>query len=485
MYRILSFYKNFARIISSSLAVILIIYILMINLAPFGANDDFDFSNKGVSQLGPAQRVINTNVSSKISSDLVYTTSKMPFHYDRAKVKVIYKNPNPNQEIFFGYQDQNLWHYNVKTLDEPFMNNLKMIRVGNGPYLYEKENTYKTIEDFYNNPPKNSVLGVFDYSENDILQPNASIANYAPSSQMTSIDIPLRGKLVMYAYLKNEPFNMSITKKDINRIPDPDTVKISVFKGSTKVYDATIDDDGNNTDNQHAGPPQTIKIKNPGPGLPETGVYKIVFDTTGDVIFSNITTNLHKLVFEGPINPIASALVYPRLVHQTKPTDIYTNASNLTAKTFHTQSLQTITACNKQTKINSVEEPVNISVGGSCQDLVKITSPINDITYNGIGYFAFNPDQFFQPSPYKILPINDSDDVSHSDFILTNYPGAKSTNNGWKETDLDFNLKDGVVKKSKLSWLIHAPGLKENKGRIEVKNIEFKLTKDRWWKNDQ
>jgi hypothetical protein len=141
----------------------------------------------------------------------------------------------------------------------------------------------------------------------------------------------------MYVYLNHEPFNMSFTKQDLNWYSDPDAAKISVYKGKDKVFDATIDDDGNSTSNQKPGFKQTVNIKNPGPGLPESGVYKIVIDAPDDSIITNITTNLHKIVFEGPLYVADNRAVYGG-IPKTNPTKLVTNAQSISFRSDHNQS---------------------------------------------------------------------------------------------------------------------------------------------------
>jgi hypothetical protein len=277
--------------------------------------------------------------------------------------------------------------------------------------------------------------------------------------------------------LSHEPFNMTLTKRDLNWQNDPDAVKISVYKGKDKVFDATIDDDGNSSNNRNAGQPQSVEIKNPGPGLPEAGVYKIIIDTPGDSMITNITTNLHKLAFEGPLYVADNHEVYGDIVAKTKPTLLTTNAQSLSFRSDHEQS-KTATIGKQVININKPNQVFNAI---STTPTTNVIVPSSDMIINGTGYFAFNPDQFFVPTPYKILPINSAEDIDQADYILTDY--KTPTHQGeWLVAEREFDLHDAAIQKGQLSWLINAPGLKENKRTVEYKSIEMTLTKKGWFK---
>jgi hypothetical protein len=466
-----------ARAFAIFLAIAIVGYLLLANTAPFNLTRVLISNHKNILALGPKNRVEITNGVDKQMDNLIYFNSKMDFKFNHAKVKTAFKNSSADQQILLGYRDQPEWHYNTQVLDEPFMDNLKWSKVGKGSLLYQKIPKYKSIGDFFSKPPVNKVVGIFDYSNNNFIQPNISIPNYSSSKANTSIDVPLRGKTVMYVYLNHEPFSMSITKRDLNWYSDPDAAKISVYKDKDKVYDATIDDDGNITNNHKAGKAETVDIKNPGPGLPESGVYKIVIDATGDSLITSISTNLHKIAFEGPLYVADNHEVYGNIVSQTKPTNLFTDANHINFKSEHIQSK--IAVVNNQiVKINKPNQTIEVD---SKITTSNISIPRSDIIINGSGYFAFSSEQYFQPTPYKILPINSAEDIAQADYILTNYHAPKQQCE-WLVSEREFNISDSVINKGKLSWVLEAPGLKENKRTVEYKSIEMTLTKKGWFK---
>jgi hypothetical protein len=467
----------FSRTVGVTSSVIFIFIIIMLNTTPFSLTRYYFSGTNGLSNPGPSNRVRLENGINKQQDDLAYFTSKMPFSFDYAKLKVKFKNSGQAQKIFLGYKDQRLWHYNTQILDDPILDNLNLQKIGSGPYLYQKVATYKSTNDFFNKPPENKVVGVADYKNFDILQPGILLNKYTPSKTNTTINVPLRGRTVMYVYLNHEPFNMSFTKRDINWTVDPDVAKISVYKGQEKVFDATVDDDGNATSNHKIGQPESIDIKNPGPGLPESGVYRVVIEAPVDSIITNITTNLHKIAFEGPLYLADNHEVYGDIVAKTKATTLVTNAQQLSFRSDHGQS-KTATI-DKQVVIvnkpNQVFKAINTAVSAN------ISIPNSDMVVNGSGYFSFYTDQFFAPTPYKILPISSADDIAQVDYILTDYKVPRHEGE-WLVAEREFNISDAFVQKGQLSWALEAPGLKENNQILEYKLVQIKLSKQGWLK---
>jgi hypothetical protein len=465
-------FRSFAILV----ALAIVGYIFIANSVPFSISRVLISNHKNTLVLGPKKRVEVANGISKQTDNLIYFNSKMDFKFDHVRAKIAFKNPSSDQQIQLGYRDQTEWHYNAQTLDSPILDNLSWSKVGKGPYLYQKVLNYKNIDDFLKNPPQNKIVGISDYKE-DLQTSNRALPNYKPSTNNTSISVPLRGKITMYAYLDHEPFNMSFTKQDLNWYSDPDAAKISVYKGKDRVFVATIDDDGNNTSNQKPGFKQTVNIKNPGPGLPESGIYKIVIDASDDSIITNITTNLHKIVFEGPLYVADNHEVYGNIIPSTKPTNIITNAQSLSFKSDHNHS--TLAKINQQ--IIKTNKPNKVITTTTSTPLSTITIPRSDMMVNGSGYFAFIPDQFFAPIPFNILPINSAEDIARADYLLTDYKTPKHEGD-WLVAEREFDLNDAAIQKGQLSWLLNAPGLKENKRTVEYKNIVMTLSKKGWFK---
>ncbi len=452
------------------------LHIILINVAPFG--EKITYGKYTLPQFTPENRVEIANGVVKQIDDLTYFNSGMPYNFEKANVSVSFKNSNAGQELYLGYRDQVKWHYKTLLLDSPIINSITWPKIGNEPYLYQKQIVYKDIQDFLNNPPKDKTIGTYDYDSAALTELDPLIPDYKPAVADSIISTPLRGKTTMYVYVNGEPFDMTFTKRDLNWYADPDVTKIQVFRQKDVVYEATIDDDSNDTDDHKVGQNQKVEIKNPGPGLPEPGVYKIIIDQSGDSVITGITTNLHKIVFEGPLLPIYNKTTYAGLIKQTIPTILTTNSTSLSLQIYHKDAFQTVTVENQNVILDKVDNEYTIKPK---TPQGTITLPLSDIVVNGTGYFAFSPDQFFTPSLYNLLPIKSAEDLDNVDFVLTNYQGAPKREGDWLVAEREFDLHDAIIKKGQLNWMLQAPDLKDNNYTIDIKSIEMTLTKKGWW----
>jgi hypothetical protein len=471
-------FMKYAALVSAGAVIS---YLVFMNIAPQGARqhiaDDKQFN------LGPSRRVTSSidNDGKKVwkqFGDLVYFENRMIYSYDKAKLTMKIKSSSSDQEVKLGYRDRDIWHYSVSPSYAPFIDSLDWSRVGDGPFLYQRHSTYQSVAEFIEEPPRNSLIGVYDYDAAALNYRITPLQNYTPAKQDTEITTPLRGKVTLYAYLENQPFYMRVEKQDLNWYEDPDAVNIRVYKSGDQVFEAVIDDDGNVTDNRRIGGKQSIRINNPGPELPEAGVYKIVIDSPDDAVVTKITTNLHKLVFDTPLYPVSNREVYGDLVGQTTPTVLYSNAFALTAETHHEQ-FQTINVGTKKVRINKAHDPVPIDTGSAT---ATINIPLSDVVIHGVGYFAFTKAQFFEPTPYHIMKIANPQDLAKVDYVLTHYKPPKKLAEDWVEVTREFDLRDAITQKGMLSWVIDAAGLEENKRTIQIKDIELTLTKEGWAK---
>ncbi len=467
-----------SRILAIVLALGLIGYLVFVNTVPFDIHKIYLASSPHISTIGPSSRVESTNGYTKQIDDLAYFTNDMPFAFDTAKITTQFRNHDVNQEVSLGYRNHESWGYASSILSAPFMDAIQLPRTGKGPYLYQKTPAYDSAQAFIKNPPKDKVIGIYDYDNTTLPKANTQPSNYVPSKTHTAIDVPLRGKTTMYVYVQNEPIELKLTKKDLNWYVDPDVTNVSMYKGKDKLISATIDDDGNASNDHKYGRTDVTEIRYPRSGNAEAGIYQIVIDAPSDSVITQISTNLHKFVFEGPIYPINSHEVYGDLVSKTLPTTLYASVLSLSALTNHAPSLQTISADALPLTLTKV----------GVEQTQKLISPVamaiapkSDVILNGPGYFAFSQDQFFEPTPYHILPITSSTDVAHADYILTNYRKPRDLGDGWQETTLDYDLSSAVIQKRQLSWLISAPGLSDSKGEFDIKSISMSLSKEGWW----
>ncbi len=470
-----------SQVVFSLIGLFLISFILFYNFAPFGMTVEYTLNDtkRNISQLGPKERVLKQNTKEGIVykqiDDVLYFTTHMPFHFDKAQVTVVYKNDNEDQQILLGFKDQDYeWHYNTQYIDLPVLDKVSWGRIGDNPVLYEREKKYNSFKDFLSNPPRDGIIGTYNFDISTLKIFNTTLSDYKSKYTNTLIDVPLRGKHTLYAYLKNEPFIMKFTKKDLNWYKGEDIVTIDIIKDGNRVHQNTILDDGIIDDSKQSMPEQTLEVRNPGPGLPETGIYKIVINAPDDTIIEKIETNLHKIVFEGPIYPVSKSTIYPTLNSSQSATTLVTNSVAISAETYHKQSNQTILIDKLPFVINTINVEINFATTNAFS---TILIPKNDLIIDGLlGYFSLNQDQFFLPSPYFVMAIKSPEDIDLVDYIISDYsPPHKE--NGWSISTSSFDLSTAVLNGDQLSWILRAPGLKRSKGLVEIKDINVTFSK--------
>lgn len=472
--------KNIGRALGIIVITGFIAYLLLNNIAPYGTSLYYSSSGKDNSFIGfgPKDRVQQKTYANEVvfeqTHDIMYFTTKMPFQFDEAMVRLTFNNPNPEQTLYVGFQDKPVWHYDKKLFDVPFLNNLAWDTIGSEPTLYQRKKTFNSVEDFLKKPPKQSLIGTYEYDTN-IGTLETKIVGYVPQQKETIIDTPLRGKHMMYAYVENEPFTITFTKQDLNWYEDPDTVAIKIYKEDALVYQKIITDDGI-VDNSHMIlPPQEVTIQNPGPDLPESGVYKVVIDANDDTVIHSIKTNLQKIVFAGQLFLAKNHEAYPAVFASTSATTLYTNALMLSGITYHEPGQQRLFVGDEIVDLNGIE---NEQVITPKNDFTQITATKNDVTLNMFnGYSAFSPEQFFLPSTYHVFPVTKKSDTALTDYIIAYYKPSQK-NGAWRTNENTFNLTNAFVKNNQLSWAIIAPKLSESKQKIHIKKVEVILKKN-------
>jgi hypothetical protein len=457
---------------------ILFLFIFFKNSAPLGAESKHLLGDSFF--LGPDNRIDKRDDGIALIQNYVYLNTNMSFKYDYVKVKIIFQNSNKALDLKVGYKDKVDWHYNNQIAYSSTLDDLNWDVIGLKPYLYQKQHNFDLIEKFYSNPPINSTIGFYNYNRSDFINSNTELHDYEKLDKKITLNIPLRGPHILYAYLEGETFELDIEKRDLNWYEDPDPMDIKIYKDNDLVYEATIQDDGIVDALSQLGKKQTISLKNPGPDLPEPGIYRIEFDGSNDSVITKLTTNLNRLIFEGPINPINNAEVYGDLVAQTQPLEIYSNSNYYTFITSHNASVQKIRVDEQDVDLSQVGQPYVHKISGP-REIHRIIFPKGgDVVTNGTGFFSFSPDRFFEPLPFNSLQIKNKSDLDQVDYILTSYKPTQKIGDD-RVAEIEFDLSDAVIQKGKLSWLISAPGLKESGGEILIKDIEFTFTKKGWF----
>ncbi len=468
--------QNISFVVFLSFACGLVLYILLCNLAPWGITmyytSDGD-NNKNISRFTPTHRITTTQIDGKEIikqiEDLVYFTTKMPFHFDTATIKLTFKNQNANQKIYLGFQDQEEWHFNTQLIDYPVLNSLSWNTLEDNVVLFQKQKKFRSVKEFLNDLPLGAIIATVDVDE--ILNHSTyQISNYTPARSDTIISNLLRGGHILYAYVENEPFRFNIQTQDLNWYEGKDPVVIRIYKGEDLVHEARREDDGIADSSRRVLDPREISIQNPGPELPENGIYKIVINASADIIINKISTNLHKIVFADHIFLASNHKVYSPIATETKPTILFTNAQSLHAKPYHLDAVQTIMVGETPILLQRPNHEVTVPLSDV---ITQVRIPKNDIYMQALfGYFALENSQFFNPTPYYTFPVTGQSDLEFVDYVLASYKPSKTQQDGWQIAEVTFDISTGIIHKGMLNWMIKAPGLKEHNRSLLIKKIE-------------
>ncbi len=461
------------RVVCIVFLIGLLIYSLIRSYPLFGLT--INLSEKELSDLSPGARVkkvlaSGSEVKKQVDDSIYFTTKSDGF--DKAKVKLILINGNPDQEIHLGYKDQNVWHYKTKPLYLPLIENLRWNNVNAySPTLYQKKNNINSFEEFIKNPPQDKVVGTYYLSED---YTRKVLDGYAPKTTTTKIDVPLRGSHTFYTFLQNEKFSLKVNKQDLNWYEGADKLKIIVSKDGKVLNEKIVPDDGITDTSRKLLKTQSESIEYKG-GYPENGLYKIQLVGNSDIIIKSIESSFSLLAFQSPIYTVTKSDVYSSALTSVNSNIIYTDARNINFQTYHSVSLQKVKVNGEMVDVNEVAKDF---LYDSQKNRNQIEIPKGDIIVSGTGYFSFAKDQFFTPYIYKNYEVKGKDDLEKVDYLLTDYTKTFNLDGGWKQAEMEFDLRDAVYDKGKLSWIIRAPGLKENGNSILIKDIEVTLEKE-------
>ncbi len=449
------------------------VYVVIRNYPIFGST--IELKEKEISALTPGSRIKKVlrsdSVVQKQLEDLIYFTTKS-VGYDKAKVRVTYINGNLDQDILLGFKDKNDWHYKTKPVYLSLVDKIDWYRTDiSTPALYQKVKTFNSFDEFIKNPPQDKVVGTYYLEDN---YSEKTLDGYSPKHIPTKLEVPLRGSHTFYTYINSEPFTLKVSKQDLNWYEGEDKVKIQVSKNGKILTDKTIPDDGITDRSQKFKPPQSDEIKYEG-GNPENGLYKINLIGGTDTIIKSIESSFSLLAFQGPIYLVSGSPAYNGSLVNGPPNVLFTDANKLTFRTFHTSSLQKIEVNGELVDINEADKDFEHNTGTNRNE-IKI--PTGDVIVNGPGYFSFAKEQFFTPYIYKKFEVKGKEDLDKVDYLLTDYVKPFNLDDDWRQSEIEFDLKDAIYTKDKLSWIIRAPGLKEKGNSILIKEIEVTLEKD-------
>ncbi|MBU0613465.1 hypothetical protein KKB10_05655 [Patescibacteria group bacterium] len=435
---------------------------------------DFSDDSEYISHLEPWQRLlppeeVNGDWFQAMKDDLVYFDVKIPRWFQAVAAEITFKNSSiPIFEL--GAKADKAGNYISAPLQNKLIDELDWVKTDDeGIGLLQKYEKYADIQSFISSPPQNKMIGEYYYH----LNPKKLFPNYIKSNRETIIDRKLRGSHTIYTYIKDEEFNLSIYKFDLNRYAGMDGLEVEVFKqeNGEKVYSGKLPDDGDDEITGSFQSEQNISIMIPN--LAE-GVYRIELIGNSDTVISKIVTKQHLLVFSRNLFPIDNDEYFKELASGSKQTDLFTNSSIITFKTSHPTGIQNVLADNQILEVKELNKDFKFL---NNKGTIKLKVPNNDLSISFNGFMAFEENQYFNPLPDNIVGITSDTDINTLDYIIYNYSQPK-TENEWLVSSASFDISRLYKNNDdNIRFRLSAPKLNEVGDVINISKIKITYEK--------
>jgi len=409
-------------------------------------------------------------------------TAKILRHFEKVKVKMTLNNISQPMIYFLAQATVNKVT-RQDLVSAPFLDGLTWPLIGNSQFtLWQRPGVgtsgaisngtgvrqYKTIDEFLSDPPSAAKIGVFGLPAEQFYQ----IPNYQNDQSQRSIDHYFRGSHTLYFYKEGEPFNFSLKKIDLNRQAGGDGLNVSLYLGTQLVHFQALGDDGDISASNKNGPAQELKINLPD--LPK-GFYHLVFDTTDDVIFGELKTQLKYLFFNGLVFLADGPAYQPG--GSFRELTLMTDSKSLSFSVPHAVSLDqnlkyTLVpgGALKSMTIDSVKNNYQVSGLAGINNLI-IAKP--DIYLSGDN-FSF---PFFTLPANIIKTMADQlvvENIDSLDYILAPYQPKASA--GPLTFIKEYKMDDLFLKDQKIYFNLSSPGLTAFKTGVEIKSISLQLS---------
>ncbi|OGY83759.1 MAG: hypothetical protein A3F54_05255 [Candidatus Kerfeldbacteria bacterium RIFCSPHIGHO2_12_FULL_48_17] len=420
----------------------------------------------------------------------IYFDVFMPRLYEKATVSLTYSNPS-QKFISLGLRKGNpeiANTFDFQPLENKIIDHSKwslLYDQANDISFLQEDNDFKSVQDFFNNVPRDKKVGVFNVN----FHPPIILPDYAPQPGRLVINSTLRGRHVFYTYIKDEDLDLHFTWQDINRGFGADPVNVEIMHNDQLVKNVSLADDGQVTPSGLTSQPTDFRLQEAD--LPE-GVYTIIFNITDDVFIRSIDTAQHLFVAENTLF-LAAGEDYKQQIPDLDlaQTQVFSDALRLRAQTTHDTGLQVIDI-NGQSLIlqtlgapqawNSpffdITESAAAAAGLARPDITTITVPKNDVQLFANGFYAFTPDSYFNPRR-NIVELTPDTPAVDLDYLLFSHYTPPGKRGKWLTTTASFDIRADHLQEGgrTLNFILSAPGLDLVDDDILIRDVTVTLEK--------
>lgn len=339
-----------------------------------------------------------------------------------------------------------VYDWEWKTLDNKYLNDYKKHLGTSWNFIEDKEKeiillqrnpTYTTISDFFNNPPSSFVDNTTQKMYSGISTIQTNLPQSTPpyiEKNASAIDAIFRGNVTSYVYYdqqREKEFVMALEKKDLNGYEGEDSYEVKIFNEANQVlFYQLLTDDGVITNSKTINT-QKYNFSIP---LPKSGLYRIEFisvDKRKDTCLTNFFFNSGYVSFN-------NFYLMKKSDIDKNITDIatmmYSYPGNIIIKTGSYEGSQQI-LINNMIHNGDAKSTINIGVQNVSNPILVAKNDIQ-IGNDTLG-FSFSKEGII-PNPKPITSEFSFETIEKTNYIISSY-----NPNGAKKQK--FNLNNSVV----------------------------------------
>ena len=470
-----------------ALYIIFVLYLLYMNLTPFGGmmhyeidvGQDSDMKKSSAYLAGPLERVSEPASEGQanyrnLTHGLVYFYVPAGKAYNESDIDVTvrYRMNGENMKMLLGLKDREDWHYTYATINDPlckYAENYNYLGECSGTHIYSLQNHMHECSDFMGFISDEIVL------EKNIDKTPALAKHVDSDKNSTFFNYSIRGDHTMYVYINNA-INLRIQKYDQNWYEGEDLLNIRIYGPDGLLFaNETIEDDGISNRAPEVHPLQEKGYYFTAP----RGTYKIVLDDLSngsDVITKNIQISSGKLVFENRVFVL-------------DPAEFYANAvfsSQISFVTYHDVALQDILVDSKTVSVkNRTEKYIEHLNEGA--HTIKI--PKGDIIMSSDNYISPTKEAYFEPYNPVMRDYDAYMDVAGKGGVAARVPqfilvaeqySPPKKDGDWFISTVHINPEEAYIKNSQLGFMFNIPNIGNN--TVSIDWIKTKITVPPIWR---
>lgn len=395
----------------------------------------------------------------RITGDPTYFTSRTPGPYERADVEVEFRSiRQPLLEIGI-VRDAEGKNLDLMPLYSSELQSDEWIATGKG--FVKKGMPYARLAN-----PKPEGLVVWDASTTmPLVQDDARDAVETKTS--------LRGAHDFYLVPAGGAVEMTFGLQDVNRKRGNTLAVFRVYRGDQEVRTDVLETSGSRDTAMGKVIDHRVFVNNAAPG-----VYRVSFQADDDVFVRSIKTTSKRWVI-GPRLNFGDIVGYEP---GTFPGHAWTTSRHIVAETFHREGVQTVTLGAQSVRVARTHESFRLDRTDDLVKPVELRAPNGDIRFIGDGWFALQPDAFFEPKPKRMTDGTDLK-IEGVEGVVTPYRKPERLDGEWMRATFTFSIDPTL---DRLRFVLSAPGVASRLGAVDIRKITIRYRRPAvslsgWW----